>query len=372
MSIPATTGQLKNSIYDMSEGDYIKLSYDGTNFIFNSGIAELPVIAASSWALNQYLYMIKVDKGLLIADRNGQANISWLALDGVGRVQGQTYETKNAVPLMTSNTAPSGVASASAEWQNFNAYKVFDRTFGTNNPRWVSGPATSAWLQYDFGQSNEKVIRRYTIIASVYQSASPVSWTMEGSNTGMFNGEQVILDRQTAQKSWANKKEYNFYNNKPYRYYRINITESSGFPDYFTYIDELELIESVGQMRMPTGGSSPIDASGKQSFTDQKLGCWPSNNEWDKYIKNFPTSKIASGFKLDDVFHLNDSYSWVQDTVISGPYRDAYNNTDTGSSGLRTVRGYANRGRWEDFSFYAAGTSGSSIGYRPVFQFREV
>ncbi len=47
-----------------------------------------------------------------------------------------------------------------------------------------------------------------------------------------------------------------------------------------------------GTLRSLMGGVAYADDSGSMSTTDKEIGAWPVNNEWDKYIVNFPIDKI--------------------------------------------------------------------------------
>lgn len=57
-------------------------------------------------------------------------------------------------PVMTSNTAPAGIASASNIWGAGNeAFRAFDGIDGTNNNSWATqygAGGSGAWLRYDF------------------------------------------------------------------------------------------------------------------------------------------------------------------------------------------------------------------------------
>jgi len=76
MPAPATLGQLRGNILDMEVGDYIIFKWRNTLNGFEAtddptdGL-EIPVngLAYSSNFDNRFLYMVKVDRGLLIADR---------------------------------------------------------------------------------------------------------------------------------------------------------------------------------------------------------------------------------------------------------------------------------------------------------------
>jgi len=374
MAVPATTGKLCTSLQEMTVGDYIKFGWNGSSFYFG-GTTELPNTPGTSWATGQFLYLIKTAKGICIADRVAYAGSSWNALNNIARIENAVFDTGNALPIMTSNTAPSGVASASSELTGYEAYKAFNRNTGSDTARWVTAVgATSAWLMYDFGAGNEKTIQKYTIVSGFYPSASPKDWTFEASNTGAFAGEQVILDRQANFSSWnTTKKVFSFANKNKYRYYRINITANCGYTGgYFTYIEEMEMMENDGILRSPTGGSAYADANGQPTLTYQGKGAWPTNNEWDRLVLGFPAAKIQAGSSLNDVFHYEECYTWCQDTPLSGTWKDNSGATSTSASlSTRIGRGKNSRSTWADINYLSAATADATFGFRPVLEYRE-
>lgn len=129
----------------------------------------------------------------------------------------------NLIPTMTSNSAPSGVASASAEFSaSFAAWKAMDKV---TSSRW-SGSAPTQWLKYDFGSGNAKKIIQYSI--GIYGGDYPTAWTFEGSNDD--SAWTTIDTRSTITFSNPETKTYNmdhFTNLVTYRYYLLNVTAAS-------------------------------------------------------------------------------------------------------------------------------------------------
>jgi len=120
-----------------------------------------------------------------------------------------------------------------------------------------------------------------------------------------------------------------------------------------------------GIIRSLTGGVAYADVNGNKATTDQGFGAWPTNNEWDKYIVNFPIDKIQEGKTLDDVFHWSGVYSWCQDTTVNGLNLNnvASNNT------FRVNRG---NGSAKYFNYAVSNGSYNIVGFRPVFEYKEV
>jgi hypothetical protein len=110
-----------------------------------------------------------------------------------------------------------------------------------------------------------------------------------------------------------------------------------------------------GILRSLTGGVAYVDANGNKSTTDQNKGAFPTNNEYDKYIANFPSELIQSGKTLDDVFHYTVA-TWTQDTPISALQSSSYRINRSYKTGINIT--------------VSSGT-GTWVGFRPVFEYQE-
>lgn len=136
------------------------------------------------------------------------------------------------VPLMTSDTTPSGTSSASNFVDNSNKpFMAFDHDLNT---KWTTtNGITSAQLEYDFGGGNAKVISAYAITGPPYNSTiddqayAPKTWTIQGSND---NSTWTTLDTRTNVAAWAvwERRSYAFSNTTAYRYYRLNVSANQG------------------------------------------------------------------------------------------------------------------------------------------------
>ena len=134
-------------------------------------------------------------------------------------VRDTAYSGDNILPIMTSNTAPAGVWSASSQLNSsFHAFNV------SNNLQdyWQtsSGDVVNSWLKYDFGASNEKTVIKYVFKSSGDASCAK-DWTFEGSNN---DSTWVVLHTVTdqVQGSTNDLTTYTFSNTTSYRYYRLN------------------------------------------------------------------------------------------------------------------------------------------------------
>jgi hypothetical protein len=150
-----------------------------------------------------------------------------------------TFLGAMSIPLMTSNTTPSGIANASST-TNFSGgigpYGAFDRNLST---LWESAVAT-AWLSYQFPTG--KIIKRYGFFSYFSNSANPRTWTFEGSNDG---STWTTLDTQTNFITTISTF-YSFdisSNVTSYLYYRINISATQAVVPRGPIVMSLEMSE---------------------------------------------------------------------------------------------------------------------------------
>ncbi|WP_090739493.1 discoidin domain-containing protein [Paenibacillus sp. Mc5Re-14] len=189
---------------------------------------------------------------------------NFLLQDDNGIVKSITPSRISNVDLaMTSNTTPSGVASASSQFSaDFPAWKAFNRTTTDINDCWVTANnVLTGWLQFKFNQP--KIIEKYAVTSRNATYRGDIkAWTFEGSNDGI---NWKVLDERKYESTWNpyEKREYNLkvkFNS--FLYYRINVTETTmvGGATYLT-IGELTFYER----------SSPdlivLDSYDKDDFT---------------------------------------------------------------------------------------------------------
>lgn len=126
------------------------------------------------------------------------------------------------VPTMTSNTAPSGVASSSPSLNNGQPYQAFDGI--SNSVFWNVGNLPGI-IQYQF--TSGKVIQSYVIrLDSSTGDTVPVggwkSWTFDGSNDG---SSWTTLDtRSGVTLAGDTDNSFSFSNSTSYTYYRWRVT----------------------------------------------------------------------------------------------------------------------------------------------------
>ncbi|WP_235885497.1 discoidin domain-containing protein [Paenibacillus cymbidii] len=114
--------------------------------------------------------------------------------------------------------------------------KAFDGDTGT---KWYTGSSTG-WIQIQFKWAY--VFSKYSITsANDMPDRNPKNWTLQGSNDGE---DWTTLDTRSDQSfaSYYQKNTYTFNNNKPYRYYRLEVTSNNGGGEL--QLSEIELLET--------------------------------------------------------------------------------------------------------------------------------
>ena len=122
-------------------------------------------------------------------------------------------------PIMTSNTTPSGVASASSFVSGGEQYRAFDNSTTSG---WAAAAGAPQWVQYQF--TSAVLIRSYSIWPQ--PSGQPSNFNLQGSNDGVV---WVTLDTRVG-FVWT-LSAYNTFTitgaSTAYSYYRLNITAMS-------------------------------------------------------------------------------------------------------------------------------------------------
>lgn len=150
------------------------------------------------------------------------------------------YLVNTAIPLMTSNTTPSGNVIVSGQGVGAEGWRAFDRS---NSTFWQCNTVNIGWLGYIFPTG--KTIKRYSIFTTSGSGVHPRTWTFEGSNDG---SSWTVLDTQTlVTLSNATFYTYPITNTTSYTYYRINITATIN-PGANPALAEFEMTESTSSV----------------------------------------------------------------------------------------------------------------------------
>lgn len=129
------------------------------------------------------------------------------------------------IPIMTSNTKPSGVASASSVYSDSYAYKAFNGVINNSVSNcWCGEKAeTAQWLMYKFDTA--KTVKKIEMCAVANGSyVRCKNFIFQGSNDGSSFVD--LLTDIYPNDSSLTKHVYTLSNNKAYKYYRVYIKDA--------------------------------------------------------------------------------------------------------------------------------------------------
>lgn len=155
----------------------------------------------------------------------------------------------NLVPEMTSEDEPSGEAFGDDDTVGHEPWRAFDQDASSY---WLpSAGQTSGILGYEFATA--KAVGNYSIVPYTYSMmgtpllgviGAPGTWTFEGSNNGTA---WTVLDTRTDFRAWLfdasgnARADFPMTNATAYKFYRLNITASSGTPTQNLNVVALEM-----------------------------------------------------------------------------------------------------------------------------------
>ena len=267
---------------------------------------------------------------------------------------------------MTSNSAPSGTASASSEnTAAQQAWKAFNNTTGD---LWITGTAGAGWIKYDFGSGVTKTPVAITIQASTSPTGAPASGTFQGSN----DGSSWTTLKTLSGLSWSSNeiKTFTFSNTTAYRYFILNITPASGgcsvqeieilelgsglvsvnttynaTSDYYT-TGEVEVIPTMTSNTAPYGTMSAhaVDSGSASGAADKSLGTvWttPSGNQLGWIAYEATTPSVVTKYKI--INHTNAArglVAWTFEGYNGSGWDVLDTQTNQPTDSLNTVRYY--------------------------------
>ena len=145
-------------------------------------------------------------------------------------------ETIALIPIMTSNTTPSGVAKADSGTSSAYAYKAFDNNEST---WWASSTGIGSWLEYCFTVA--KTVTKFYIKAGYSSNSSGVkSFKIQGSNN---ETQWIDLTDEITLPNTSGGAEYTgeLKNTSYYKYYRFYATTNSYYDGDWVSITKLQL-----------------------------------------------------------------------------------------------------------------------------------
>jgi hypothetical protein len=134
---------------------------------------------------------------------------------------------------------------------------------GDETTSWFSGKTDHpSWLQYQFS-GPAWAITRYQLTSSADDSTTdPLDWQLLGSNNG---ADWTVLDNRTNETFSARRqsKQYDFPNETPYWFYRLNVTAMAGRGGNGVRLAEFQLFSR----NAPTLASASSESWGWQDVT---------------------------------------------------------------------------------------------------------
>jgi hypothetical protein len=288
---------VKSLLSDMNIGDCIPCRYTATSGaagtfseLGTSAATEIPTTGTAT--PDGLFYFIKVDKGILIADRVVQTGIRWEVLNTKGYIEGKL---SNYAPLIapTANESNGYKYTASSIYLDYLPYKGF-----TTGTWWIAATtAEKSWVKIELPYPEE--FDFVSMLRTGTGNQYPISWNIEGSSDDL---NWTRLDEQYGKSAGSIIEIYKFNNTSKFKFYRIcDIVTGYGLTVYnggggIATISSIKFGSDKQKLRSLSGGNSYLGTDGKGSLTNKDLGAYPINNEWDRYIvKSSLNGKITPG-----------------------------------------------------------------------------
>ncbi len=180
---------------------------------------------------------------------------------------------RDQIPALTSNSAPSpyAVTASSEDGAGSEGYRMFAN--GSSSWRTTSGAGGVADIVIDVGSANAFAATSLVLTGTGDAATRcPTNFTFEGSNTGSFSGEETVLYTGSS-LSWSasETKTFTFSNTTSFRYYKLDVTSTSG--GTYVEIDEGEIRKEVtgdfgtNGFYMPFTDSTNLGADGNYADT---------------------------------------------------------------------------------------------------------
>lgn len=149
---------------------------------------------------------------LLISENNGGTKLSladWQLFGCLSAMENSVMNNGGSISAQYNTMPHEGPAN------------LIDKKADTKYCTKISG--SSWWIRYE--SKTDVVVDRYSVTsANDAPDRDPVDWTLSGSTDG---NKWVVLDSRTNQTFIGrySTMEYSFTNDKPYKYYRLNVTK---------------------------------------------------------------------------------------------------------------------------------------------------
>lgn len=398
----------KTKIEDMEIGDCIPCRYyaltSGTAGLFSHlgtwpSNNEIPLLGSAT--PNGLFYFIKVDKGLLIADRAVQHSISWNALNSARYIEGKYSNTTSMYAGITNNVLLNSVNyTSNFTLASSTSLSVTGRSTTAGNGQWnrslpITNNVSSFYLKFKLKQIANGVEfylhhNNATTNNIVYISISRTSISSPGrvAYTGDTLNKDIILygNKETGEffckvdgvlvyqgsiyysgGSWGNPLFQQVYTTTSttnatteFEYYYLNL--------YLNGTSTIQFVNNDLLIRSLSGGNAYLGADGLPKLTNEFLGTWPTTNEYYKYIMYADLNGKITPHD-DKIWNVSKLYSMCKDTPISGVWIDGMGHSASATNTKRTMLGYTTRGAWVGENWTEVTNSYTDSGFRPVLEY---
>ena len=205
------------------------------------------------------------------------------------------------VPIMTSNTTPSGVASASSEYGGYPAWHAFASGHGWTNTSSDSNP----YVQYQF--TSKVKVHKMSIKS---YATSTEKFTLQGVDNGSTTN---LLSDITASTTW---KDYLVSNNTSYDTYRISGSAWNYDGIYLQFYGRADSTVYSPLVPVMTSNTTPSGECGGDSYSFEPYRVFDGNPSTD--------FDVANGGKV--YYHFTSPVN-VKKVKLEGWSNSAYNPT---------------------------------------------
>lgn len=442
----------KTTIEDMEIGDCIPCRYKAPVSGAVGEFSELGTCNAAEISKNGVVatpdgkfYFIKVDKGLLIADRVVQTNVSWQTLNNAGLIDGafkkygvvfngsNSYATVSYVSTLAPTRVSIKVKISRDDWSvttastqtlvskfqgggygiqiNPNGNILF-QVYANGAYRGASfmGTGLAPGEHTIYGTWDGRYARLYidgelkttsdsggTYNISYARNNSLMFGADPGDTTGVdttspnyFNGkihEIAIWDASINPLTLSDEltgSEANlvgWWKFEAFGGNKVYDKKGSNHATLYNHIWDAPNYRDISnpmnrmKFRSLSGGCIYADENGNPSFTDKLQGAFPTNNEWDTYIKKSTLDgKIEAGD--NNIWNYNKCFSFTKGSPMLGQWvnRAGVLQSTVATASGRMGRGNDNRtdNEWKDLMNVDGTYLGVIIGFRPVLEFIEL
>lgn len=313
-------------------GDLVPCSYAasantaGTFSRFGSAVGKfIPQsgITTPSLTNGNVFNWVKVEKGLFVADRVLQTDVSWNVLNAAKFIFGNKMVEKD----LTDDLSTSAFTASSSYSSSYGADKAFNNVFNESNAGWqtASGTVSNVWLKVTFDSAKSICSIKYQSDAS--SNIRPIqNFRIEASN------DNTNWTTQYTGVGSSVLGAYNFVSFTPtgsFLHWRIYIVDTYSGLNAFTGLSEVEMSDkSFITIRAITGGVGYNSVTNTISTNSNKTGAFPSHNEFDTHLLSSTLNNTVTAAD-NTLWNYKNNASWTSDT----PY------TSLSTSLNRVIRG---------------------------------